>query len=192
MKFLGNVTFKLLILIFILSGTLSYSIYIKKNYQVLEAESLTPILKSIPEVGFHDLLSQKNVNLKDQTLITKKGSFVHFWGTWCSPCEEELPSFIELGKKFEGAGQKFFLIAVNDSKKELKKFLKRFKGLPSNMKVLLDNSGKLMSSFGVVKVPETFVFDKNGQSLKKFSGPQNWEYPYYLQSINDLFRKSLL
>ena len=62
---------------------------------------------------------------------------------------------------------------------KLKKFFKRFKSLPKNIQIALDNSGQTMNSFGVVKVPETFVINQKGQTLKKFSGPQEWNYPYY-------------
>lgn len=190
MKFTGNVSFKLFVFIFILSGTLSYSYYLKKNLSGLEQQSLKPILKSIPDIEIVDNLTKKKLNLKRESFKSKNGSLVHFWGTWCGPCEEELPSFIELSKKFQKSGEIFFLVAVNDNKSDLKKFLKRFKTLPKNIKILLDNSGVLMDSFGVVKVPETFVFDKKGRSLKKFSGPQDWSYSYYLTTINNLFRDS--
>tara|TARA_Y100001958_G_C21156995_1_gene491804 strand:- start:365 stop:937 length:573 start_codon:yes stop_codon:yes gene_type:complete len=190
MKFTGNVTFKLLIFIFILSGTLSYSFYLKKSFSNLEEHNLKPILKIIPDIEIVDSLTKKKINLKKESIENQNGSFVHFWGTWCGPCEEELPSFIELSKKFQKSGETFFLVAVNDNKKDLKKFLKRFKSLPTNIKILLDNSGTLMSSFGVVKVPETFIFDNKGRSLKKFSGPQDWSYSYYFKTINDLFRDS--
>ena len=191
MKILGDVTFKLIVLVFILGGTLSYSIYIKKGYKTFEEGSLTPILKSLPDIAFLDNLSKKQIHLKEKILKEKKGSLVHFWGTWCGPCEEELPSFINLSKEMKESGQKFYLIAVNDNKKDLRKFLKRFKKLPENVKVLLDNSGKLMNSFGVVKVPETFVFDEKGKSLKKFSDLKT-DYPYYLHTINQLFKNSTI
>ena len=190
MKFTGNVTFKLITFIFILSGTLSYSFYLKKSFSSLEEHNLKPILKSIPDIDIVDSLTKQTVNLKKESTRNKNGSLVHFWGTWCGPCEEELPSFIELSKKFQNTGETFFLVAVNDDKKDLKKFLKRFKALPKNVKVLLDNSGSLMSSFGVVKVPETFIFDNKGRSLKKYSGPQDWSYSYYFKTINDLLRDS--
>ena len=190
MKVMGSVSFKLIILFLILSGTLSYSVYLKKTYSKLEDQALKPVLKNIPDIEIVDNLTEKKFNLKKESSKSNSGTFVHFWGTWCGPCEEELPSFIELSKKFQKSGDIFFLVAVNDNKKDLKKFFKRFKSLPKNIKILLDNSGVLMNSFGVVKVPETFVFDKNGRSLKKFSGPQDWSYSYYLKTINNLFRET--
>ena len=192
MNFTGNVKFKISFFIFILCGTLSYSMLLKKSYSDLEELSIKPILKSIPDLEVLDGLSKQKFNLKTEAIKTKNGSFVHFWGTWCGPCEEELPSFIELSKKFQESGETFYLVAVNDSIIELKKFLKRFKSLPKNVKILLDNSGALMSSYGVAKVPETFVFDAKGQSLKKFSGPQDWKFSYYFSTINNLFRDSNL
>ena len=65
---------------------------------------------------------------------------VHFWATWCAPCEAELPEFIDLAKKFEKIT--FFLIAVNDEEKKIHKFFKRFGELPPNVRLAHDEEGE--------------------------------------------------
>jgi thiol-disulfide isomerase/thioredoxin len=43
----------------------------------------------------------ENVSLKD---YAGKVLIVDFWGTWCPPCREEIPDFIELYKQYHNAG----------------------------------------------------------------------------------------
>ena len=181
----SNSLLKLTFFLFLITSTLLYSYHVRRKFVVLEGHENTPILKSIPEIKFLDSFNNADFSfdLNSQKPI---GSVVHFWGTWCGPCETELPSFISLANEFEESNLKFYLIAVNDEKLKLKKFLKRFKTFPKNIQIVLDNSGQAMASFGVVKVPETFVFNESGQTLKKFSGPQEWNFPYYHTLLKDI------
>jgi thiol-disulfide isomerase/thioredoxin len=174
----GNYAVKFFFFMLVISSTLIYAYTVRRRFVDLENYKPTPILKEIPRIQFPDLLNKKTVQFISESNAGKR-KIVHFWGTWCGPCETELPSFISFAKKFENKKVQFFLVAVNDEKAKVKKFLSRFKTFPKNLKISLDNSGVLMESFGVVKVPETFVFNEKGKTLKKFSGPQEWNFPYY-------------
>ncbi|MCI0401255.1 MAG: TlpA family protein disulfide reductase [Gammaproteobacteria bacterium] len=39
---------------------------------------------------------------------------VNFWATWCPPCQEEIPEFIELQKEYGPRGLQFVGIAIDD------------------------------------------------------------------------------
>ena len=80
----------------------------------------------------------------------------------------------------------FFLIAANDQKINVKKFFRTFKSFAHNTQVLLDNNNFHRTSFGVTKVPETFIFSGDLSLLKRFVGPQNWDSEYFSDYLNSL------
>src|SRR5690242_11661326 len=50
---------------------------------------------------------------------------LNFWATWCKPCVQELPYFLELSKNYAASNVKVFLISL-DFKKELDSRVKTF------------------------------------------------------------------
>ncbi|WP_127718334.1 TlpA disulfide reductase family protein [Halobacteriovorax sp. HLS] len=164
---------KILIISLVIGLTLSYSMYEKKKFSsMLNVGESSPILQTMPSFQIDLVLSEGKVSQED--FKSSKATFVHFWGTWCAPCEHEFPDFLKFAKKFESDNVKFLLLAVNDDNKKIKKFLKRFKDLPSNVVIAHDSTGVSMTTFGTVKVPETYLFDSSFRNLKKFIGPQSW------------------
>ena len=141
------------------------------------------------------MLSEKMVTSENIFDNGKKFSMVHFWATWCAPCEAELPAFINLAKKFERIA--FVLIAVNDDDKKIRKFFKRFGKLPSNVYLSHDRDGKTSTRFGTIKLPETYLFAfKNGRHINKYIGAQEWEkrsveirLKFYMESVEKLNSK---
>ena len=39
---------------------------------------------------------------------------INFWATWCPPCREEIPMFIELQRRYRDRGLQFVGIAIDD------------------------------------------------------------------------------
>ena len=142
-----------------------------------------PILNELPKSEFLKEFRSKEVfNFPDEAKKTS-GILVHFWGTWCAPCEYELPHFLKFSSKLAQKNIRVVLLAVKDDDVKIKKFLKRFGDLPKNISIVHDVKGETMPMFGVVKVPETFVFSPAGKTLTKLVGPQDWEKEYYLTRV---------
>lgn len=100
--------------------------------------------------------------------------FIHFWATWCGPCETEFPELIKLTEMMKDKKNvKFLFITVNDKVKEVKKFLKKFKN-KSNFVILVDNEFIHQNYFGTFKLPETYLFGPDTSLIKKYVGPQKW------------------
>ena len=171
---------KFFIFTVILVATVSYGLYERGKYEGLKRVSTDPILKTMPD--FQVSLLDQDAMLSGMDWLTRSpaGGFVHFWGTWCAPCEAEFPAFLKFAKKFEEQKVQFLLIAVNDQRKDVLKFLKRFPDISSNVKIVIDENGSVMPNFGTVKVPETYLFAANGKNLNKFIGPQEWQLNSYV------------
>ena len=163
----------------LIAGVLAYSLYVKKDIESVLAENGDLVLKNLPD--FNVPYISKETKYSKENLLKQDGSlyFVHFWATWCGPCEAELPSFINLVKKWESRGVKALLVAVQDEDKKIKKYLKRYGELPESFTIVHDITGKMMSRFGTVKLPETYLFSKEGKNLNKYVGPQDWDLSRY-------------
>ena len=56
----------------------------------------------------------------------EKGSYFHFWATWCAPCEKELPEFIELIESLNGlVMQKVIYFSSKDDPKKVLRYLRK-------------------------------------------------------------------
>ena len=93
-----------------------------------------------------------------------------FYATWCEPCRDETPSLVQMQSQYEPQG--FQIVGLNvggdDDREEVPGFAKEFKiqyplGFPDDE--LVDNYLKDNQN-----IPQTFVFDRNGQLVKRFVG----------------------
>ncbi len=159
----------------------------RKYYSYDESMSNEFTLKKLPSFTSAEVASSKSINSYD-FLKGSNGLFVHIWGTWCGPCEKEMPDFLKYAEFAKRKGVKFLLVAVNDDTIKVKKFLARYK-LPDNVLVVIDSENKVMDLFGTLKVPETFLFDSSGKHINKFMGPQEWGQESY-QTRLDFWIKS--
>ncbi len=139
-----------------------------------------PILTRLPDFDFKDLKTAQTLRSDSFLNSSSNGLFVHFWGTWCAPCAVEFPQLLKFAGSLEGSSVKFLLIAINDQKSDLEKFLKKYGTLPSNISIGMDDGGS-MDLFGTSKVPETYLFDSGKNLVNKFIGPQNWEDVHFLE-----------
>jgi len=181
---------KIFTIVLIVTLTVAYSLYEKSRIDALESAGKL-VLQELPDINLADIEGKTNFTKKNLIDKDTRGLVVHFWGTWCAPCEAELPGFIQLADRLQVLGVKFLLIAVNDDVKKIKKFMKRFKNLPENVYLANDPSGDSMPVFGTAKVPETYLFARDGKHLNKFVGPQEWEMASYFDRIRRLVDDSL-
>lgn len=57
---------------------------------------------------------------------------LNLWATWCGPCKEELPSFVEVGKAYREKGVKLALVSL-DFEEELDAALEFLKELDAEL-----------------------------------------------------------
>jgi thiol:disulfide interchange protein DsbD len=104
------------------------------------------------------------------TLADYKGKVVvlNYWATWCIPCRSEIPEFNRVHKDLAAQNVQFVGISTDDDGAPVvQKFLKTN---PITYQVGLSTG---MGSLG--ELPVTIVFDRNGNTVKRFEGIVNEE-----------------
>lgn len=98
---------------------------------------------------------------------------VNFWATWCTPCREEIPEFIEAQKKFRDQGLVFIGIAIDQADK-VKMFSQEF---DINYPVLIGslNTWSLLEAAGNRQsaLPYTVVINRSGEIVETYLGRVN-------------------
>ena len=187
-----NIASRALVITSTILITVLASIYFKnKTERIFLTDEQNPhqtLIKKLPVFELNDLKAKKKFSsATDLNSGSDKLLLVHFWGTWCAPCEAELPSLLKFVKALDPYPILFIFIAVKDNVKDLKKYLAKLPQYPDSIIQLYDSTEEIMSLFGMSKVPETFIFSLQDKSLlKHYVGPQNWNNVYYQREILNL------
>ena len=112
--------------------------------------------------------SLSDINGKTVSLSAFSGKVVilDFFASWCPPCRQEIPDFIELEKAYGDKGFAMIGVALV-SAGEAKEFAGKT-GI--NYPVLVDD-GKASEIYGPIRsIPTTFIIDKAGKIVKIYIG----------------------
>jgi thiol-disulfide isomerase/thioredoxin len=96
----------------------------------------------------------------------KKKVVINFWASWCTSCAQEVPLLENLQK--QNLDVIFLAINAGDSKRKIKKFLKKY---GFTWKVLMDKNKTFSKGLGVVSLPKTMVIDSKGKIIYEDSVP---------------------
>lgn len=95
-----------------------------------------------------------------------KGNYIYldFWGTWCSPCREEIPILKSIYSEYQN--ENFALIGIaNDTFEALQNFVKKQE---IDWEQILQSEDKsIIADYGVTGYPTTFLIDPEGKIISK-------------------------
>lgn len=100
--------------------------------------------------------------------------FVNFWATWCGPCVEEMASLVRLQRAVDPADVAFVSIAEDDTWPPLDAYLA---ANPLPFDVFRDRPPRVETSFEVTSYPTSFLIDREGRAVYRFSGARDWDTP---------------
>lgn len=90
----------------------------------------------------------------------KKPIWIHFWASWCGPCQTEAPDIVEFAGKYKGKLDVYGINAtMYDNDKDVKTFVEKYK---LNFPVLRDERGDIFKIFRGAALPTHIFIDGNG------------------------------
>jgi cytochrome c biogenesis protein CcmG, thiol:disulfide interchange protein DsbE len=106
---------------------------------------------------------------------------LNFWATNCFPCVEEVPSLRDLQHKMP----QITVVAISndDNASVYRQFLADDH---VDFLTVRDASGRVPALYGTVKIPETYVIDRDGVLRRKFVSAQNWTSPEIMDYLSRL------
>ncbi|SER66416.1 Thiol-disulfide isomerase or thioredoxin [Nitrosomonas sp. Nm51] len=133
-----------------------------------------PLPDEMSKQGAEAILSANlpDVDGLSQPVSQWKGDVIvaNFWATWCTPCREEIPEFIEMQQEYRDQGLTFIGIAIDQQEKVIP-YSKEF-GI--NYPVLIGglNAMSLAEAAGnqMSVLPYTVIFDRQGNITDTFLG----------------------
>lgn len=109
-----------------------------------------------------------DINGKQVSLMDFKGQVVilNFFASWCPPCRQEIPDFIELQKQYGDQGFSVVGVALV-SLEDAKSFAAKTK---INYTILVDD-GKVSGIYGPIRsIPTTFIIGRDSRIAKMYIG----------------------
>ncbi|WP_306010083.1 thiol-disulfide oxidoreductase ResA [Bacillus sp. MMSF_3328] len=116
-----------------------------------------------PDFVLEDM-NGNNVQLSD---LKGKGVFLNFWGTWCKPCEKEMPYMERQYNHFKNLGVEILAVNIAESDIAIESFVNRH-GL--TFPILKDKDRAVTEAYDITPIPTTFLIDKKGKVLKVITG----------------------
>jgi len=109
------------------------------------------------------------LNSQQLQLSAFRGKIVllDFWATWCDPCREEIPRFVDLQNKYGSQGLEIIGVSMDDGPEPVRDFYQHYK---MNYPVVMGNAtiGELYG--GILGLPIAFLVGRDGRIYAKHIG----------------------
>jgi len=124
--------------------------------------------------------SERKITLRE---LRGKIVVLNFWASYCPPCVEETPSLVSLQRRFKDKGVTVVGISWDEDGDAYHQFLKEH-----NVDFLTVRDAEQKSSrlYGTLKIPETYIIDRQGIVRRKFVSAVDWSQPEILDFLNKL------
>lgn len=148
------------IILLLLGSAVAYTLY--ANFTKEDVKKVV-IGQKAPDFVLVDMNGEQH-RLSD---YEGQGVFLNFWGTYCKPCEKEMPYMDNQYKQFKDKGVQTLAVNVSESELSVQKFIDRHN---LSFPVVIDKDGRVQTAYGIGALPATFMIDKEGKVVKYHTG----------------------
>jgi thiol-disulfide isomerase/thioredoxin len=126
----------------------------------------SPIRAREPFAPDFDFMTKESQRMNNASLRGKV-VLLDFWGTWCPPCRESIPTTRNVYKKYQGKGLEVIGVSSDDDEDVWRAFVEAQK---MDWHEYIDLSGNVINAFDVDSYPTYVVLDKDGVVRFRQSG----------------------
>ncbi|MFC4324125.1 thiol-disulfide oxidoreductase ResA [Litchfieldia salsa] len=139
------------VILLLLATALGYTLY--SNFFVEKVK--VAVGDKAPDFVITDLNGTKHQlsEYRGQAVI------VNFWGTWCKPCEREMPYLENQYQLYKDQGVQLIAVNVGEPEFSVETFVDKYQ---MTFPVGIDKGNELLHLYGVDPLPTTFFIDKDG------------------------------
>ncbi|RBP05565.1 thiol-disulfide oxidoreductase ResA [Rossellomorea aquimaris] len=147
------------VILLLLVSAVAYTLYLNatKDQAVIKEGSMAPDFKL-------ETLDGRTIKLSD---YRGKGVFLNFWGTWCKPCEKEMPYMEKSYQQFKEKGVETLAVNIGESDFIVNKFVDKY---DLSFTFPMDRNRDLLEIYGVGPIPTTFLINPEGKVVKVITG----------------------
>ena|SRR5882672_6882462 len=126
-----------------------------------------------PDYRVYDVARGDTISLRQayQGSVT----LVNIWGTFCIPCQAEMPAMQRIYDSLATRGFRIAAISVDPEGPDLvRRFAERYH---LSFDILQDQAGEIQQAYQTTGVPESFLLNRQGIIVKRIIGAHEWDSP---------------
>jgi thiol-disulfide isomerase/thioredoxin len=93
---------------------------------------------------------------------------LNFWATWCKPCRQEMPRFVEAYDEHANAGLVVVAVNLQEGTGIVRPFAEDY-GM--DFPIVVDRDGEVGDRYRLLGLPSTYFIDREGVIRSVFTGP---------------------
>lgn len=126
----------------------------------------------------------KNNELESIRLSDFKGQGVmlNFWGTWCKPCEEEMPYMQELYPEYKEKGIEIIAVSLDSTELVVDRFIDKY---DLTFPIPHDKTGEVRDLYKIGPIPSSIFINPDGKIQRVVNGALS------LESLENYFKEIL-
>ncbi|MFD1849399.1 thiol-disulfide oxidoreductase ResA [Oceanobacillus bengalensis] len=126
----------------------------------------------------------KNNELESIRLSDFKGQgiMLNFWGTWCKPCEEEMPYMQELYPVYKEKGIEIIAVSLDNTELVVDRFIDKY---DLTFPIPHDKTGEVRDLYKIGPIPSSIFINPDGEIQRIVNGALS------LESLENYFKEIL-
>ncbi|GEN31187.1 MULTISPECIES: thiol-disulfide oxidoreductase ResA [Bacillaceae] len=131
-------------------------------------------------------LKQINKNNELETIrlsdFKGQGIMLNFWGTWCKPCEEEMPYMQELYPVYKEKGIEIIAVSLDNTELVVDRFIDKY---DLTFPIPHDKTGEVRDLYKIGPIPSSIFINPDGEIQRIVNGALS------LESLESYFKEIL-